>query len=82
MAMSRALGGPELTPLEQIEVLEALSAADGSAGWCGMINSDGGYGTSFSTLLWPGIFILPRTWRRRLSGIRLAVRTPMATIAS
>jgi alkylation response protein AidB-like acyl-CoA dehydrogenase len=47
MTMSRALGGPELSPLEQIEVLEELSAADGSAGWCGMINSDGGYVTSF-----------------------------------
>jgi alkylation response protein AidB-like acyl-CoA dehydrogenase len=47
MTMSRSLGGPELSPLEQIEVLEELSAADGSAGWCGMINSDGGYVTSF-----------------------------------
>ena len=43
MAMSRDLGGPELSPLEQFEVVEALAAADGSAGWCGMINSDGGY---------------------------------------
>jgi indole-3-acetate monooxygenase len=47
MTMSRELGGPELSPLEQIEVLEELAAADGSAGWCGMINSDGGYVTSF-----------------------------------
>src|SRR5262245_54333633 len=47
MAMSSELGGPELTPLEQIEVLEELAAADGSAGWCGMINSDGGYVTAF-----------------------------------
>jgi indole-3-acetate monooxygenase len=47
MAMSRTLGGPELSPIEQIEVLEELAAADGSAGWCGMINSDGGYVTAF-----------------------------------
>jgi alkylation response protein AidB-like acyl-CoA dehydrogenase len=47
MTMSRELGGPQLTPLEQIEVIEALAAADGSAGWCGMINSDGGYITAF-----------------------------------
>lgn len=47
MAMSRDLGGPELNPLEQIEVLEALSVADGSAGWCGMINSDGGYQSAY-----------------------------------
>ncbi|MDP1820446.1 MAG: acyl-CoA dehydrogenase family protein [Acidimicrobiales bacterium] len=47
MTMSRALGGPELSPIEQIEVLEELSSADGSAGWCAMINSDGGYMTAF-----------------------------------
>jgi alkylation response protein AidB-like acyl-CoA dehydrogenase len=47
MSMSRALGGPELSPIEQVEVLEELSAADGSTGWCGMINSDGGYMTSY-----------------------------------
>jgi alkylation response protein AidB-like acyl-CoA dehydrogenase len=50
MTMSRELGGPELSPLQQIEVIEELSAADGSAGWCGMINSDGGYVTSFLDL--------------------------------
>ena len=43
MAWSRSRGGPELSPLEQIEVIEELAAADGSAGWCAMINSDGGY---------------------------------------
>jgi alkylation response protein AidB-like acyl-CoA dehydrogenase len=47
MTMSRALGGPELSVPEQIEVLEEVSAADGAAGWCGMINSDGGYMTAF-----------------------------------
>jgi alkylation response protein AidB-like acyl-CoA dehydrogenase len=47
MTMSAALGGPELSPLEQIAILEELASADGSAGWCGMINSDGGYVTSF-----------------------------------
>jgi indole-3-acetate monooxygenase len=47
MTMSRQLGGAELSPLEQIEVLECLAAADGSAGWCGMINSDGGYVSAY-----------------------------------
>jgi indole-3-acetate monooxygenase len=47
MAMSRSLGGPELSPLEQMDVIEELSAADGSTGWCAMINSDGGYVTAF-----------------------------------
>lgn len=47
MTMSRSLGGPELSPLQQLEVVEELSAADASTGWCAMINSDGGYVTAF-----------------------------------
>jgi indole-3-acetate monooxygenase len=47
MAMPRAWGGPELDPLTQFRVLEALAMADGSVGWCAMINSDGGYVTAF-----------------------------------
>ena len=27
----------------QVEIIEELSAADGSAGWCAMIGSDGGF---------------------------------------
>ena len=47
MAMPRAWGGPELDPLTQYRVLETLAMADGSAGWCAMINCDGGYITGF-----------------------------------
>jgi alkylation response protein AidB-like acyl-CoA dehydrogenase len=47
MTMPRAWGGPELDPLTQFRVLEALSMADGSVGWCAMINCDGGYVTAF-----------------------------------
>ena len=47
MPIPRSWGGPELDPLTQIEVIEALSAADGSTGWCVMIGSDGGYWTAF-----------------------------------
>ena len=47
MAMPRAWGGPELDPLTQYRVLEALAMADGSVGWCAMINCDGGYITAF-----------------------------------
>lgn len=47
MAMGKALGGPELSPLEQIDVIEALAHADGAAGWCGMINCDGGYASAY-----------------------------------
>ena len=47
MTFSKARGGPELSVLEQMEVIEEISAADGAAGWCAMINSDGGYMTAF-----------------------------------
>lgn len=43
MAMPRTWGGPEVDVRTQIEIIEELSAADGSAGWCTMINADGGY---------------------------------------
>ena len=47
MAMPRAWGGPELDPITQFRVIEALAMADGSVGWCAMINCDGGYFTAF-----------------------------------
>ena len=47
MPMPHAWGGPELDPLTQIRVLEALAMADGSVGWCAMIGCDGGYVTAF-----------------------------------
>jgi alkylation response protein AidB-like acyl-CoA dehydrogenase len=43
MAMPRAWGGSELNLLSQLRVIEALSIADASAGWCAMIGIDGGY---------------------------------------
>ena len=47
MAMPRAWGGPELNLLSQLRVIEALSIADASAGWCAMIGVDGGYVTAY-----------------------------------
>jgi len=47
VAMPRVWGGPELDPLTQFRVIEALAIADGSVGWCAMIGSDGGYVTAF-----------------------------------
>jgi alkylation response protein AidB-like acyl-CoA dehydrogenase len=47
MAMPRAWGGPELDPLTQFRVIEALAIANGSVGWCAMINCDGGYVSAF-----------------------------------
>lgn len=46
MPMPRAWGGPELDICTQVEILEELAAADGSAGWCAMVGSDGGYYTA------------------------------------
>jgi alkylation response protein AidB-like acyl-CoA dehydrogenase len=34
MWLPRAIGGPELPPLEFLEVIEELSRQDGSVGWC------------------------------------------------
>ena len=47
MAMPRTWGGPELDFLTQMRVIEALSMADASAGWCTMIGVDGGYMNAF-----------------------------------
>jgi alkylation response protein AidB-like acyl-CoA dehydrogenase len=47
MPMPRAWGGPELDPLTQFRVIEALAMADASVGWCAMIGCDGGYMTAF-----------------------------------
>jgi alkylation response protein AidB-like acyl-CoA dehydrogenase len=40
-------GGAELDPLSQLRIIEALSAADASVGWCVMIGSDSGYFSGF-----------------------------------
>lgn len=47
MPMPRAWGGPEMTPRAQTEVVELLSAADPSVGWCVMIGSDSGFYAAF-----------------------------------
>jgi Acyl-CoA dehydrogenase, C-terminal domain len=39
-------GGPEVDIITQIEVIEALAAADGSAGWCATIGGDAGFYTA------------------------------------
>ncbi len=60
IAAPRALGGPELSPREQTEVIETLSRYDASVGWCAMIGSDAPYYGSFlapdaAAELWPSI---------------------------
>lgn len=43
MARPRLYGGPELDPMTQVRVIEELSAADASVGWCTMIGVVAGY---------------------------------------
>ena len=43
MALPVSLGASGLSPLEQFEVIEPLTYADGSVGWCAMIGCDSGY---------------------------------------
>jgi alkylation response protein AidB-like acyl-CoA dehydrogenase len=42
MNMPKIWGGPELTPMEQVEVIETLCWADASVGWCSFIWTDSG----------------------------------------
>jgi alkylation response protein AidB-like acyl-CoA dehydrogenase len=47
MVMPRVWGGPELDPMTQFRVIEALAMEDGSVGWCAMIGCDTGYISAF-----------------------------------
>jgi alkylation response protein AidB-like acyl-CoA dehydrogenase len=42
MNMPEGWGGPEMTSPDQVEVIETLSRADGSVGWCAFIWTDSG----------------------------------------
>lgn len=42
MNMPRIWGGPEMTPMQQNEVIEEISRGNGSVGWCTMIGCDSG----------------------------------------
>ena len=47
MTMPRAWGGSELAPVAQLRVLEELSYADASVGWCATIGCDSGYFSAY-----------------------------------
>jgi alkylation response protein AidB-like acyl-CoA dehydrogenase len=47
IALPKTRGGPEMTPREQTEVIEELSQAEPSVGWCVMIGSDSPYWAAF-----------------------------------
>jgi alkylation response protein AidB-like acyl-CoA dehydrogenase len=52
MAMPRAWGGPELNPLTQFRVIEALAMAEGSVGWCAKPAGGSRVATSGSHRYW------------------------------
>lgn len=67
MPMPRAWGGPEVDIRTQTQIIEELSAADGAAGWCAMIGSDGGYYTagledSAARKLYPDLDMITAGW--------------------
>ena len=47
MNMPKIWGGPEMTSMEQVEVIEEISRGDASAGWCLMIGCDSGLYSGF-----------------------------------
>ena len=47
MTMPRDWGGAEIDPISQLHIIEELSAADASVGWCVMIGCDSGYLSGF-----------------------------------
>lgn len=47
MSMPRDWGGPEVDPMTQVRVVEALSMADGSVGWAAMLGLHAGYFAAF-----------------------------------
>jgi len=60
IATPRALGGPELDPRAQTEVIEHISRHETACGWCVMIGSDAPYYGAFlapeaAKELWPSI---------------------------
>ena len=49
MGFNREWGGPELSSVQQLEVIEALSYGDASVGWCAEIGSHTGLFASYLT---------------------------------
>ena len=67
MPMPESWGGPEMPPPDQLRIIETLSAADPSVGWCAMIGSDSGFYSSFfdddvAHRLWPDLDVVTAGW--------------------
>lgn len=67
MLMPKIWGGPELTTMEQLDIIEQVSAADASLGWCLMIGCDAGFYSGFiedsvGRRLWPHLDMVQAGW--------------------
>jgi alkylation response protein AidB-like acyl-CoA dehydrogenase len=67
MLMPKTWGGPELPTIEQLDIIEQVSAADASAGWCVMIGCDSGFYSGFiensvGRTLWPDLDMVQAGW--------------------
>ena len=55
MYLPRSMGGPETAPLTAFRVVEELSKADGSVGWCAMIATAPPWAPCSSAIRSPGL---------------------------
>ena len=67
MNMPRSWGGPEMTSIEQVEIVEALSRADASVGWCAFIWCDSGIYSGYlddgvARVLYPDLDMAQSGW--------------------
>ncbi len=67
MCMPKTWGGPELTSLQQIQVIEKLSSVSSEAGWCVMIGSDSGIYSGYldkdvAETLYPSLDMVQAGW--------------------
>jgi len=67
MNMPRMWGGPELTSMEQVLVIEELSKGDASVGWCVMIGCDSGVYSGYldddaARDLYPHVDVIQAGW--------------------
>ena len=67
MNMPKSWGGPEISPMDQIEVIETLSWGDASVGWCSFIWADSGIYSGYleedvARKLYPDLDIAQSGW--------------------
>ena len=67
MNMPKSWGGPEMTSMDQVEVVETLSRADGSVGWCAFIWCDSGIYSGYldqtvARALYPSLDLAQSGW--------------------